>query len=138
MQTVTFRPRVPVDGGADDPGDESDVQAYLSVVSKRDRQDRRDDRASTAAGLVASPTPPLSAGPAPQYWFSAKRYGWGWGLPCAPQGWAVLSAFVVTPVVAYLVSGETAAVVAVLVATVPLVAVVARKGEPPRWRWGRS
>ncbi len=23
-------------------------------------------------------------------WFPAKRYGWGWGFPCAWQGWAVL------------------------------------------------
>jgi hypothetical protein len=21
------------------------------------------------------------------YWFRAKRYGWGWGLPCSWQGW---------------------------------------------------
>jgi hypothetical protein len=26
----------------------------------------------------------------PRYWFPAKRYGWGWGLPCAWQGWLVL------------------------------------------------
>jgi hypothetical protein len=28
-----------------------------------------------------------------KYWFPAKRYGWGWGLPCAWQGWAVLLIF---------------------------------------------
>ena len=22
-----------------------------------------------------------------RYWFRAKRYGWGWGLPCSWQGW---------------------------------------------------
>jgi hypothetical protein len=22
------------------------------------------------------------------YWFKAKRYGYGWGLPCSWQGWA--------------------------------------------------
>ena len=27
-----------------------------------------------------------------QYWFPAKRYGWGWGLPQTWQGWV---AFVV-------------------------------------------
>lgn len=26
-----------------------------------------------------------------QYWFRAKRYGWGWGLPLCWQGWAVLA-----------------------------------------------
>jgi hypothetical protein len=23
-----------------------------------------------------------------RYWFRAKRYGLGWGLPCSWQGWA--------------------------------------------------
>jgi hypothetical protein len=26
-------------------------------------------------------------------WFPAKRYGWGWGLPVAWQGWVVLLAW---------------------------------------------
>ena len=26
-----------------------------------------------------------------QYWFPAKRKGWGWGPPTVWQGWAVLS-----------------------------------------------
>lgn len=29
----------------------------------------------------------------PKYWFPAKQYGWGWGLPNAWQGWAVLAGF---------------------------------------------
>jgi hypothetical protein len=29
-----------------------------------------------------------------QYWFPAKRFGWGWGLPITWQGWAVLFVFV--------------------------------------------
>jgi hypothetical protein len=28
-----------------------------------------------------------------QYWFPAKRYGWGWGFLCAWQGWLVFAAF---------------------------------------------
>jgi len=23
------------------------------------------------------------------YWFVARSHGWGWGLPCAWQGWVV-------------------------------------------------
>ena len=30
----------------------------------------------------------------PKYWFPAKRYGWGWGLPGTWQGWLVVAAFV--------------------------------------------
>lgn len=28
-----------------------------------------------------------------KYRFSAKSYGWGWGVPSTWQGWAVLGAF---------------------------------------------
>jgi hypothetical protein len=31
---------------------------------------------------------------AKKYWFPAKRYGWGWGLPSCWQGWVVLCTFV--------------------------------------------
>jgi len=27
------------------------------------------------------------------YWFPAKRYGWGWGIPVTWQGWAVMAIF---------------------------------------------
>jgi len=38
-----------------------------------------------------------------RYWFTAKRYGWGWGFPIAWQGWLVFAAFVLLLVVgAYL------------------------------------
>lgn len=30
-----------------------------------------------------------------KYWFPAKRYGWGWGIPSSWQGWAVLLGFFV-------------------------------------------
>lgn len=29
----------------------------------------------------------------PRYWFPAKHYGWGWGLPIAWRGWLVFAAF---------------------------------------------
>jgi hypothetical protein len=28
-----------------------------------------------------------------KYWFPAKRYGWGWGIPNVWQGWLVLFVF---------------------------------------------
>ena len=28
----------------------------------------------------------------PSYWFPAKTYGWGWGLPITWQGWLVFLA----------------------------------------------
>ena len=29
-----------------------------------------------------------------KYWFPAKRYGYGWGIPSSWQGWLVLAVFV--------------------------------------------
>jgi hypothetical protein len=76
----------------------------------------------------------------PRYWFRAKRYGWGWGLPSAWQGWVVLLSFVVLLVLGFFLfppddePGTYLALVVVL--SVLLVAICWLKGEPPRWRWG--
>jgi hypothetical protein len=37
----------------------------------------------------------MTRSPEKQIWFPAKRYGWGWGLPCCWQGWVVLSVWIV-------------------------------------------
>jgi len=75
-----------------------------------------------------------------KYWFPAKRYGWGWGLPSSWQGWVVfviyfsllgLGTLLLRPwgLVAYLVF---VGFINALLATVCWL-----KGEPPRWRWGK-
>ncbi|HGL6718883.1 hypothetical protein NTJ56_13435 [Burkholderia contaminans] len=75
-------------------------------------------------------------------WFPAKRYGWGWGLPVAWQGWVVLLLFVIgivavaahfPPVRSPL--GFAACIVALVAA---LTAVCWLKGEKPGWRGGRE
>jgi hypothetical protein len=76
----------------------------------------------------------------PKYWFPAKRYGWGWGIPKTWQGWLVLAGFgallfagsVVLPPGRQI--GLYLAYVAVLCGL--LIGVCWLKGEPPRWRWG--
>ena len=77
-----------------------------------------------------------------EYWFPAKRYGWGWGAPSCWQGWAVLSAyFFLLGWIAVLVSPSREPftfVALVSVLSLFLVAVCWLKGEPPRWRWGRD
>jgi len=73
------------------------------------------------------------------YWFPAKRYGWGWGVPQRWQGWVVLAVFaaLIAAGAAFLPQlgpllflAYSAAVCAVLVAVCWL------KGEPPSWRRG--
>ena len=73
------------------------------------------------------------------YWFRAKRKGWGWGLPTAWQGWAVLAVFLALlgagilflPTNAFIFFGYVGLLSGILVV------VCWMKGEPPRWRWGK-
>ncbi len=74
-----------------------------------------------------------------KYWFPAKRYGWGWGMPATWQGWTVfvlffvfvlLGAFVFLPSRGPLVFVGYCAGLCVILLLICLI-----KGEPPRWRW---
>jgi hypothetical protein len=76
--------------------------------------------------------------PEKQYWFRAKRYGWGWGAPTCWQGWAVLGAYLAVVLGAGQVMPVERSHFVVLGATVILLAICWRKGEPTRWRWGRK
>lgn len=69
------------------------------------------------------------------YWFPAKRYGWGWGMPCAWQGWLAFAAFWVLLLIGAVkilpTHGPQAFVAYSLGLTVLLVLVCRMKGEPP-------
>jgi hypothetical protein len=75
-----------------------------------------------------------------KFWFPAKRYGFGWGLPTCWEGWVVLVAFVASEALVFFVvpPREHPAVFLAgsIVTTALLVAVVWIKGEPIGWRWG--
>ena len=75
-----------------------------------------------------------------RYWFPAKRYGWGWGLPITWEGWAALAAFLGLIVVGVVVV-PPARSLANFIAYIAVLSIVFTgvcwwKGEPPRWRWG--
>jgi hypothetical protein len=78
------------------------------------------------------------------YWFPAKRYGWGWGPPCAWQGWVVMLLFILigvggSIVVTLIVPPEQVPLLEIGFATfliLFLMGICWAKGEPPRWRWG--
>lgn len=71
----------------------------------------------------------------PHYWFRAKRYGWGWGPPCAWQGWVTLAVWIALvfaiglPLAGRSLLGFYIFVAAMVVA---LILVCLWKGEPPR------
>lgn len=78
----------------------------------------------------------------PHYWFPAKTYGWGWGLPITWQGWLVfLAALVLFACGAFLFPPQTM-LVGYIVYEVAVVAVLIficqLKGEPTSWRWGKK
>lgn len=85
---------------------------------------------------------PPAVADAQRYWFRAKRYGWGWGLPCAWQGWVVLAAFVVLVTLAarFVLPrfGAVAFCITCMLLVLGLVCVTWLTGEAPRWRWGRD
>lgn len=73
-------------------------------------------------------------------WFPAKRYGYGWGIPCAWQGWAVMVAYVLGVIASsiWLLGNKLVwwHVAAMFAMTAALILVCWWKGEPARWRWG--
>lgn len=75
-----------------------------------------------------------------RYWFPAKQYGWGWGIPCAWQGWAVLVGYLLLVFGGIVLIDPQRRVLAYLLyvalLSALLIAICWRTGEPPRWRWG--
>ena len=73
-------------------------------------------------------------------WFPAKEYGWGWGLPCAWQGWVVLLAYMALTIAAVVfispISHMGLFLAVMYGLTMSLVLITWWKGEKPAWRWG--
>ena len=76
-----------------------------------------------------------------QFWFPAKKYGWGWGFPCTWQGWVVYAAwFVLFFCGAIFLAPRSVGLFVVynIVLGTAFFVVVFAKGEKPRWRWGED
>ena len=82
----------------------------------------------------------MSSTDTPKYWFPAKRYGWGWGLPCSWQGWIVFIAYFALIIGGIpwikIPKGDFAYIAYALALTIILIVICWITGEPPRWRWG--
>lgn len=77
----------------------------------------------------------------PTFWFPAKRFGWGWGLPVRWQGWLVLVLYFASICAGIKYFQPKNDVVGFMIgfasATVIFIAIAAWKGEKPlAWRWG--
>jgi hypothetical protein len=75
------------------------------------------------------------------YWFPARTFGWGWGLPVKWQGWVVYGVALALLVAIHFVFPPAKHLELFLCSFLGvillLVAVCWLKGEPPRWRWGK-
>ena len=77
------------------------------------------------------------------YWFPAKTFGWGWGLPVRWQGWVVMVSYIL-----FLLLGirhfqgrphsEGKVQLYIFGLTAILIVVAYIKGEKPQWRWGNK
>jgi len=75
-----------------------------------------------------------------EFWFPAKKYGWGWGVPNCWQGWLVLTVYLVSLCAGtFLISKHTELFLAyTAVLSIVLIVICYFKGEKPRWRWGKD
>ena len=78
----------------------------------------------------------------PSYWFPAKCYGFGWGLPITWQGWLVFIGALALFACGAVLFPPQQLLVAYIVYEVAVAALLIGicwwKGEPPRWRWGKK
>ncbi len=74
------------------------------------------------------------------YWFPAKKYGFGWGLPITWQGWVVFALYLLIILGASLFLPTTSVIysLVITVATAILIWITVKTGEPSKWRWGNS
>jgi hypothetical protein len=78
----------------------------------------------------------------PRYWFRAKRYGWGWGLPLTWEGWVFLIVWLVVVTAGAvrlrpsLPTRPFLYIAWILFMLAIMFGVCLWKGEPLRWRWG--
>ena len=77
-----------------------------------------------------------------QYWFRARDYGWGWGLPLTWQGWVVFIVFLLLVAIGALVLlpryGPPIFFPYILLLIGVLGGICWLTGEPAGWRWGKK
>jgi hypothetical protein len=81
-----------------------------------------------------------------KYWFRRKRYGWGWGLPTAWQGWVVLVVYFVAVIANFKAMDPNSQpesdflkgyLPRFFLLTIALLIICWKKGEKPKWSWGK-
>ena len=74
-----------------------------------------------------------------KFWFHAKSYGFGWGMPARWQGWVAILVYLGLLTAAILFAPPVARWIYVIVLSVLFIVLVIFTGErPARWRWGKD
>lgn len=75
-------------------------------------------------------------------WFRVKRYGFGAGLPCSWEGWAVFIGFLAIVIISGVLFTDSRPMLhlGIVLASTAIVIVVSRlKSDGPwKWRWGQD
>ena len=75
-------------------------------------------------------------------WFRVKRYGFGAGLPCSWEGWALVVGFLVVVLASSVVLVDSNPMLhfGIVLASTAIVLIVSwRKSDGPwKWRWGQD
>jgi hypothetical protein len=73
-------------------------------------------------------------------WFKAKSFGWGW-VPVTWQGWVIIFVFLLLFIFSWinLLSGQNLIInIFIIIVDFGLLFFICyKKGEKPRWRWGK-
>ena len=71
-------------------------------------------------------------------WFKRKTYGYGW-TPATWQGWAVIIIWLILFYFAVTkIDSQIMKLVSILILTGILIFVSYKKGEKPKWQWGKK
>ncbi len=74
-----------------------------------------------------------------KFWFHAKSFGFGWGLPASWQGWVVFILYLTLVIGTARLAPSDTKLPIIFVLTVMFIIVVVFTGErPAKWRWGKD
>ena len=74
-----------------------------------------------------------------KFWFHAKTFGFGWGMPARWQGWVSIVVYLALVSAALILAPPVARWIYVIVLSVLFIVLVAFTGErPARWRRGED
>ena len=75
------------------------------------------------------------------YWFKRKLYGWGW-VPVKWQGWLTILTYIILLAISVALIQENdheigKNLIVMLFFTILLIWICYKKGEKPKWSWGK-